>query len=139
MYILVKGKDFTRRVQVFQAIFVGFCIDLSIKFYCIRMELPFLDKVCCCIRFQQVSMTNTFSLKATAKITRIVLHDKHEASHDKEKSYTLQTHINTDLEDHRTLLHRTKLTYIHTHTFIRSTFCKAFDQNHNQAEEQILM
>ena len=57
-----------------------------------------------------------FFLKATTKNTHIVLHDKHEASHDKEKSYTLQTHINTDLEDYRTLLHRTKLTYIHTHT-----------------------
>ena len=84
------------------------------------MELPFLDKVwCCCIRFQQVSMTNTFFLKATTKNTHIVLHDKHEASHHKEKSYTLQTHINTDLEDHRTLLHRTKLTYMHTHTHIQ--------------------
>ena len=107
------------------------------------MELPFLDKVwCCCIRFQQVSMTNTFFLKATTKNTHIVLHDKHEASHHKEKSYTLQTHINTDLEDYRTLLHRTKLTYIHTHTihtYIHLTFCKSFDQNHNQAEEQILV
>ena len=50
-----------------------------------------------------------------------------EASHEEEeKSYTLQTHINTDLEDHRTLLHRTKLTYIHTHIYIR-TFIYTFN------------
>lgn len=43
MHIIAKEQDLTRCFEVFQAIFVGFFIDLPIKFYSIRMELPFLD------------------------------------------------------------------------------------------------